>query len=94
MAVLVSSSVQKNGSTISGNITKVIIVRTNPGYGPSPGHAGTGQVVAILCAPNLSASLLDLFNSQEALASLAGIQWLGDVAGGNEGSGSLHSYGR
>jgi DNA/RNA endonuclease G (NUC1) len=94
MAVLVSSSVQKNGSTISGNITKVIIVRTNPGYGPSPGHAGTGQVVAILCAPNLSASLLDLFNSQEALASLAGFQWLGDIAGGNEGSGSLHSYGR
>ena len=74
MAVIVSSSVQKNGSVISGNIKKIIIVRTNPGYGPSPGHAGTGQVVAILCAPNLSASLLyRLFNSQEALASLAGV---------------------
>jgi DNA/RNA endonuclease G (NUC1) len=94
IAVIVSSSVQKNGSTISGNIRKVIIVRTNPGYGPSPGHAGTGQIVAILCAPSLSASLTDLLNSPEALASLTGFQWLGDIAGGNERSGSLHGYGR
>jgi hypothetical protein len=50
MAVIVSHSVPKNGSVISGDIKKIVIVRTNPGYGPSPGHPGTGQVVAILCS--------------------------------------------
>jgi hypothetical protein len=57
MAVIVASSVQKNGSTISGNITKIVIVRTNPGYGPSPGQAGTGTVVAVICVSGSSASL-------------------------------------
>jgi hypothetical protein len=50
MAVIVSSSVVKNGSTITGNVKKIIVVQTNPGYGPSPGHAGTGRVVAIICS--------------------------------------------
>jgi hypothetical protein len=49
MAVIVSSSVSKSGSTISGNTVHVVIVKTNPGYAANPGHAGTGQVVAIIC---------------------------------------------
>ncbi len=49
MAVVVSSQVTKNGSTISGNVEHIVIVRTEPGYGPSPGHTGTGTVVAQLC---------------------------------------------
>lgn len=49
MAVIVSSSITKSGSTISGNIKKIVIVRTNPGYGPAPGKAGTGKVIAVLC---------------------------------------------
>lgn len=49
MAVIVSSSVTQSGSTISGNVKKIVVVRTNPGYGPSPGKAGTGKVIAILC---------------------------------------------
>jgi len=49
MAVVVSSSIQKKGAVITGNVKKVVIVQTNPGYGPSPGHRGTGQVVATLC---------------------------------------------
>jgi len=49
MAVLVSSSIDKSGSTISGNTVHVVLVRTNPGYQPNPGHAGTGTVVAQLC---------------------------------------------
>ena len=51
MAVIVSSSIQKNGSVNSGDKKKIVVVRTNPDYGSSPGHAGTGQVVAILCGP-------------------------------------------
>jgi len=80
MAVIVSSSIQKNNSVITGDIKKIVVVRTNPGYGPSPGHWGTGQVVAVLCvSPNQPASLLYRpLNSQEPLASLSGLQWLGD----------------
>jgi hypothetical protein len=78
MAVIVSSSVQNNDAAITGNVRKIVVVRTNPGYGPSHGHWGTGQVVAILCDnPTQSASLLYWqLNSQESLASLSGYEWL------------------
>ena len=49
MAVIASSSITKSGATISGDVPKIVIVKTNPGYGPSPGHTGTGTVVAKLC---------------------------------------------
>ena len=49
MAVIVSSSITKSGSTISGNTAHMVIVRTNPGYAPNPGHPGTGDVVAQIC---------------------------------------------
>jgi len=49
MAVIASSSITKSGATISGDVRKLVIVKTNPGYGPSPGHTGTGTVVAVLC---------------------------------------------
>jgi uncharacterized repeat protein (TIGR01451 family) len=49
MAVIVSSSISKSGSTISGDTQHIVIVQTNPGYAPNPGHAGTGTVVAQIC---------------------------------------------
>ena len=49
MAVIVTSRVTKSGSSISGNTVHVVIVRTDLGYAPNPGHSGTGQVVATLC---------------------------------------------
>jgi hypothetical protein len=49
MAVIVSSSIGQSGSTISGNTVHVVVVKTNPGYAPDPGHAGTGTVVAQVC---------------------------------------------
>jgi hypothetical protein len=49
MAVIVSSSVSKSGPTISGNTVHLVVVKTNPGYAPDPGHAGTGTVVAQIC---------------------------------------------
>lgn len=49
MAVIVSSSVSQSGSTISGNTPHVVIVRTDAGYDPNPGHAGTGTVFASVC---------------------------------------------
>jgi uncharacterized repeat protein (TIGR01451 family) len=49
MAVIVASSISQSGSTISGNTVHMVIVQTNPGYAPDPGHAGTGTVVAQIC---------------------------------------------
>jgi hypothetical protein len=50
MAVIVSSHITKRGPVISGDIVHIVLVRTNPGYGPNPGHPGTGTiVVANLC---------------------------------------------
>jgi hypothetical protein len=49
MAVIVSSSVTKTGPTISGDIPEIVVITTDPGYEPNPGHAGTGRVVSILC---------------------------------------------
>lgn len=49
MAVIVSSSDSQSGPRISGSSDHVVIVRTNPGYGPNPGHAGTGTVVGEVC---------------------------------------------
>jgi hypothetical protein len=49
MAVIVSSHITKSGSTISGNIAHIVLVRTNPGYSPNPGHRGTGTIVDVIC---------------------------------------------
>jgi hypothetical protein len=49
MGVIVSSHITQNGSVITGDITEIAIVKTDPGYGPSPGHAGTGTVVVVIC---------------------------------------------
>ena len=49
MAVIVASSVEKKGSTVFGNIRKIVVIKTNPGYGTSPGQTGTGTIVAVIC---------------------------------------------
>ena len=49
MAVIVSSSFTKTGYVISGDVAKIVIVATEPEYGPAPGHPGYGRVIAILC---------------------------------------------
>jgi len=49
VAVYVSSSVTTSGSTISGTIRRMVVVKTDPGYDSNPGHDGTGTVVAVIC---------------------------------------------
>ena len=49
IAVIVSSSIDKSGPTISGDTVHMVVVRTNPGYAPNPGHAGTGTVLGQIC---------------------------------------------
>lgn len=49
MAIIVSSKVTQRGHKISGDILHIVVVKTNPGYRPSPGHRGTGTVVSQVC---------------------------------------------
>ena len=48
-AVVVSSSITKSRPAISGYGFDVVILQTNPGYNPVPGHTGTGTIVATPC---------------------------------------------
>lgn len=48
ISVIVSSTVTQDGSVIAGDAPHIVIVQTDPGYAPDPGHAGTGTVVATL----------------------------------------------
>jgi PKD repeat protein len=48
-AMIVASSVNKSGPQITGDTANIVIVRTDPGYAPDPGHAGTGVIVGVLC---------------------------------------------
>lgn len=45
MAVIVSSMITKTGPAITGDITHVVIVHTDPGYASDPGHPGTGTII-------------------------------------------------
>jgi len=49
MGVIVTSSASMHGTATSGNTVHIVIVQTNPGYAPDPGHAGTGTVLAVFC---------------------------------------------
>lgn len=49
MGVLVASSIIKPNSTIKGTWSKIVVVKTDPGYATSPGHPGTGTIVATFC---------------------------------------------
>ena len=49
MGTIATSSITKSGSTITGDRTQIVVVRTD-GYG-SLGQGGTGTVVAIVCRP-------------------------------------------
>jgi Bacterial Ig-like domain (group 3) len=49
MGVVVSSQITKSGNTISGDGPRIVVVQTDAGYQPNPGHPGTGTVVATFC---------------------------------------------
>src|SRR5205823_13593054 len=48
--VLVSTSINKTGSTIYGNIAGIVVLRVdNPTtHAPDPGHAGFGTIVSVV----------------------------------------------
>ena len=46
MGIYVSTAVNKHGSTITGDVFEIVVVKTDPGYQGNPGHPGTGTLVA------------------------------------------------
>jgi len=54
---------------IGGDITKLAIVQTNPGYAANPGHSGTGTVVAVICQQSLAS------NTKTQSVFTEGIKW-------------------
>lgn len=50
IAVVVTSTIVKDGPKLSGNIKEIVVVHQDGGYGPNPGHAGNGRVSSIVCA--------------------------------------------
>jgi hypothetical protein len=49
MGVIAAGSAKQSGSQISGTTPHIVVVKTDSGYAPNPGHAGTGTVVAQVC---------------------------------------------
>jgi hypothetical protein len=49
MGVVVTAKVTKAGNDVSGKIAHIVVVKTDAGYDRSPGHPGTGTIVATYC---------------------------------------------
>lgn len=49
MAVIETGEVVKQGRDISGQARGVAVIKTEPGYQPNPGHAGSGTLIAQIC---------------------------------------------
>jgi M6 family metalloprotease-like protein len=49
MGVAVTSGVSQSGSQLTGTVTRIVVVKTDAGYAPNPGHPGTGTVLATYC---------------------------------------------
>jgi hypothetical protein len=81
VALIVASRIQSDGSIISGDVKRIVIVKTNPGYGPSPGQAGTGQVVAIICMTNKQSATVwfELLNMDRSTLPFAALDSLHTV---------------
>ena len=53
ITVIAASSITQSGSNITGDVAAIVLVQTDPGYEPNPGHAGTGTIVAIVCGSTI-----------------------------------------
>jgi hypothetical protein len=49
MGVLAIDRATQSGSTLGGDAPSIVVVKTQPGYEPNPGHPGMGTVVARFC---------------------------------------------
>jgi hypothetical protein len=49
VGIIVTNNVIKSGPDLTGGIQQIIIVHSDGGYGPNPGHDGNGPVTSIVC---------------------------------------------
>jgi len=49
ITAVASSSITRSGSHVNGDIALVVLIQTDSGYEPNPGHPGTGTIVGIVC---------------------------------------------
>jgi hypothetical protein len=49
MVVIVGSTITQSGSTELGDVKHLVIVHTQSGYGPAPGHDGWGTITSNIC---------------------------------------------
>ena len=49
LAIIVSSSIKKSGTKITGNVVEIVTVKVASGYNNSPGGAGKGTVIGKIC---------------------------------------------
>jgi hypothetical protein len=49
LGVLVTPSVAQVGASLSGATSRIVVLKTDPGYAPDPEHPGTGTIVAQFC---------------------------------------------
>lgn len=47
--VIVTGPITRTNTGYEGTIEHILVVSTNPGYAPNPGHAGAGDVVSQVC---------------------------------------------
>ena len=55
MATIVASTVDSDGSVITGNTLEIVVIQTNlpsDEYAAGVGHQGTGPIVAEVCPSN------------------------------------------
>jgi len=50
VAILVTTTVAKNGPNLGGTIKEILIVHSDGGYSPNPGHDGKGPVSVLVCS--------------------------------------------
>ena len=49
IAVIVTSTVTKDGAAIRGDIKRIVLVHQDGSYGPNPGHSGNGVITGVVC---------------------------------------------
>ena len=73
--VIVSSEVTKSGSAITGNTVAVVLVKTNPGYGPVPAMSGRARCSRRSARPEQGASRIAKGAVLSAAPSLVRPAW-------------------
>jgi hypothetical protein len=71
ITVIAASSITQSGSAINGNIQRIVIVQTDPGYDGGLDNPGTGTVTQVVCISTANAE-----GATNSLIVKTGLWWL------------------